>query len=110
MTDHASAARPLPDTLIDIAYRPPSPPRPDFPLRHTMAGWTAEQAVDVMVATLGLPPSRLTAKAEADDLRRCWITEAPDGPRLARLAGLTAAEVNLALAAVEAGTFERIAA
>lgn len=112
MTDaaDASAARPLPETLIEIAYRPRPAPRPDDPLRHTLAGWTAEQAVDLMAATLGLPAARLTARAEADEVRRCWITEGPDGPRLARLAGLTAAEVNLALAAVDAGTFERIAA
>lgn len=112
MSAPASAARPipaaLPDTLFEIVYRPPATPQPDFPQRHAMAGFTPEQAVAVMVDTLAIPALQLTAQTDPDG--RCWITRGPDGPRLARLAGMDAATINLALAAVDAGAFESIAA
>lgn len=112
-TAHASAARPvpatLPDTLFEIAYRQPTPAPADFPLRQTMAGYTETQAVAVMVETLGIKPGLLTA-LEEPDARRCWIALAPNGRRLARFAGLDAAAVNLALASLDAGGFQRIAA
>ena len=83
---NASAARPipatLPDTLFEIAYRQP---------------------------TLGIKPGLLTA-LEEPDARRCWIALTPNGRRLARFAGLDAAAVNLALASLDAGGFQRIAA
>lgn len=110
---HASAARPipatLPDTLFEIAYRPPAKPTPDFPLRQTMAGYTDAQAVAVMVQTLAVKPGLLTALEEPDACR-CWIALAPHGRRLARFAGLDAAAVNRALASLDAGGFQRIAA
>lgn len=113
VTVHASAARPvpatLPDTLFEIAYRQPNPVPADFPLRQTMAGYTETQAVAVMVETLAVKPGLLTA-LEEPDARRCWIALAPNGRRLARFAGLDAAAVNLALASLEANSFQRIAA
>ncbi|MFN7129806.1 MAG: diguanylate cyclase, partial [Brevundimonas sp.] len=97
------------DTLFEIAYRQPTPARPDFPLRQTMAGYTETQAVAVMVETLAVKPGLLTA-LEEPDARRCWIALAPNGRRLARFAGLDAAAVNLALAGLDAVGFQRIAA
>lgn len=107
-TAGASAARPqpasLPDTLIEIAYRPPTQPQV-----QAMAGYTPDQAVAVLVETLAVKPGRLAADAASG--LRCWITDGPGGPRLARLTGLDAAAVNLAIGRlVDAGTFQRIAA
>lgn len=105
----ASAARPLPDTLFDVAYRPPAQPRHDFQPRHTMAGYTPAQALDVVVQALGVKPTQIAA-VQTDTPARCWIVLAPAGRRLARIDGMDAADANLALADIDAGRFQRIAA
>ena len=56
-----------------------------------------------VVAVLDRPAATLTALAdEPPQPNRCWIAAGPDGPRLARVGGIEAEPLTLALAALDA--------
>lgn len=94
---HAGGAA-VSDDIVEIAFR-----QPCDRVRSTLAGVSPSGVAAEVVAVLDRPAATLTALAdEPPQPNRCWIAAGPDGPRLARVGGIEAEPLNLALAALDA--------